>query len=137
RVVFDRRDPSYLIDRRLLLLPESELKSLTDILEQRLDWEGCERIPGCVNFDDRPELPTEDELAERWRALPDARALDQFFGAGLMEGSASSAVTSVRSAGREGQGERDGQGGGEGAASEVGVLCTPEGEVCALQAILD
>jgi predicted RND superfamily exporter protein len=124
RVVFDRRDPSYLIERRLLLLPESELSSLADTLEARLDWEGCERMPACVNFDDRPELPSEEELAERWRALPDARALDQFFGAGLMEGSASDVVAGARDANAR-------------PAGEVGVLCNEDGTVCALQAILD
>ncbi len=65
--VMQRRDPSYFTDRRLLMLSQADLESFTDDIEERVRWEECSRMPGCVNIDD--EAP----------ALPDAASLQRSF----------------------------------------------------------
>jgi uncharacterized protein len=76
----DRRDPKALLDRRLQLLPASELELLADDVEAIVDWEECERLPGCTNFDDRPEIPTEEALDERFMAVPEVASLVRYIG---------------------------------------------------------
>src|SRR5690606_20071382 len=53
------RDPSGLWERRLLFAPAEQLDEWATAVEDRLQWERCERVPGCVNFDEAPPLPTE------------------------------------------------------------------------------
>lgn len=120
RVAFAERDPSYLVERRLLFLPESELRSLADDLEDRLEWERCERTPGCVNFESRPEVPTEEALRERWSTLPEAQALARLFGEGFV--------------GTDSQ-DTDSQDTEEDA--RAGTLCSDDGRVCGVIAVLD
>ncbi|MCG8555045.1 MAG: hypothetical protein MJD61_07115 [Proteobacteria bacterium] len=56
------RDPTFFLDRRLLFLPEARLRELADAAQERMQWQQCEALPGCVNFDDQPELPSEQQL---------------------------------------------------------------------------
>ncbi|MEM9865481.1 MAG: MMPL family transporter [Myxococcota bacterium] len=51
-------------DGRLLYLELEQVHELTEQVSRRLEWERCEAMPGCVSLEDRPELPTEAELAE-------------------------------------------------------------------------
>jgi hypothetical protein len=125
RVVYDRRDPTYLLDRRLLLLPEADLEELAGTLEERFEWERCERMPGCVNFDDRPELPEADALQERWSQLPEARAMEQLFGEGFLDQASRNERDTIRGTAST---ERQ---------VPLGALCSPDLGVCAVQAILD
>jgi uncharacterized protein len=76
----DRRDPKALLDRRLQLLPVSELELLADDVEAIVDWEECARLPGCTNFDERPETPTEEALDERFMAVPEVASLVRYLG---------------------------------------------------------
>src|SRR5690606_20412041 len=80
RWALDRRDPKALMHRRLQLLPESELELLAEDVEAIVDWEECARLPGCTNFDDRPETPTEEALDERFMAVPEVSSLVRFLG---------------------------------------------------------
>ncbi len=58
RSVVDRRDPGFFLRHRLLYVPSDLLEELADALEERLDWERCERLPGCVNLEpEAPEVP--------------------------------------------------------------------------------
>ncbi|MCB9624256.1 MAG: MMPL family transporter [Sandaracinus sp.] len=125
RVVYDRRDPTYLLDRRLLLLPEADLEQLANTLEDRFEFERCERMPGCVNFDDRPELPDADALQAQWRELPEARAMEQLFGEGFLDRAGRRERETIRGEAREGR------------EVPLGSLCAPDLGVCAVQAVLD
>jgi uncharacterized protein len=117
RWALDRRDPTALLDRRLQLLPTSELDLLADDLEAIVDWEECARLPGCTNFDERPEIPSEEELDERFMAVPEVSSLVRYIGRSSVFGEARPS-----------------------ARPEVipeGALCSETGETCAVEVSLE
>ena len=123
RWVATRRDFSALRDAALLYLDTDTLRSLTDDIEARVDWEYCERIPGCVNFDDQPSLPSEEELIESFSRTPSGRALEAFTGEDLPTWFQNQNTT-----------DHDDEN-----TSKVGYgdeLCSPEGDVCVVRAEL-
>ncbi|MEZ4252982.1 MAG: efflux RND transporter permease subunit [Polyangiales bacterium] len=127
RWAIDRRDPSVWLDHRLLYLPAPVLEELADRLDDVVAFEECDAMPGCVNFDDRPAFPTEAEVAERLREVPEIRALARLFGAPL------DVPLGPQSSGDESPSHvLTGD-----APSTLGSLCDADGSVCAVQASLD
>jgi uncharacterized protein len=118
----DRRDPSFFLERRLLYLPASDLDELADRVEQIVEYEECALLPGCVNLEERPPNPTEHEIAERLRKVPEVSALASLFGSESLEGKAAETAPEALP-GPEG-------------LKRVGDLCSADGHVCAVQAIL-
>lgn len=114
--VIQRRDPAYFEKHRLLYLPTAELEELAERAEQILDYEQCARLPGCVNLDERPAFPTEDEIRRKLLSVPELRGLDSLIG---------SNITRQRDAAA---GDRDG--------ALPGELCSEDGIVCVLQVVL-
>jgi uncharacterized protein len=108
------RDPRGLWERRLLFAPAADLERWATSVEDRLAWERCARVPGCVNFDDAPPLPTEAEVRDRLASVPELASLSRYFGT-------SSGVA---------------EGGDTEAASEPpdGRLCSEDGTICAVDA---
>ncbi len=76
----NRRETSSLYERRLLLLGESRIEQLADDLEQNVEHAECESMPGCVAFEEPPELPTREALTDEARSLPLLRRLSPFVG---------------------------------------------------------
>jgi len=113
RWVTDRRDPSVFVEHRLLYLPTGTLEELADDVEARVRWESCALVPGCVNFTDPVELPTEADLRAAFAAEPGNAELLQLFGdeATLGEPSPDDAPP--------------------------GQLCSPDGRVCMVTASLE
>lgn len=124
-----KRDPQYFLDRRLLYLGTADLRELADRVEEIVDWERCQRMPGCMNLDDRPADPDLEELRERYQANPETRALISLFGMANLE-EAGERKREQREENRPGEQ-------GEPAKRESGVLCSPDGRICAVQASLD
>ncbi len=114
------RDPRGLWERRLLFAPAEDLDRWATAVEDRLAWERCARVPGCVNFEDAPPLPTEEEVRERLAAVPELDSLARFFGARNSEGGAG--------AGSSGALRDD--------APPEGTLCSADGRLCAVDASL-
>lgn len=76
-----RRDPEYFLDRRLLLLPKEELAEYSEQVEERLRWEECKSLPGCVNIDDEaPPIPKASALQQSMEKNPDLNALARILG---------------------------------------------------------
>ena len=124
-----KRDPGYFLDRRLLYLTTADLKELADRVEEIVDWEHCERMPGCMNLDDRPPDPDAKELRERYQSNPETNALISLFGMASLE--------DVAERSDEDEPGAQGKGGQKGFQREPGVLCSPDGRICAVQASLD
>lgn len=114
--VIDRRDPTFFLDRRLLYVPARDLTALADRAEQIVDFEECRVVPGCVNLDPRPPTPNPAEVAALLRGNPEVGALAGLFGADSLDGSSDPGAVA-----------------GTGAK---GALCSPDGGVCAVQAVL-
>lgn len=119
RWAIDRRDPGVLSERRAQLIPREELERIADELEARIDWEECERLPGCENFEGRPELPTEEEFEARLRSSSELSSLIQYLGGASV----------IRP-------ERSNRGDKADALSAlpVGALCSKNGTICAVEA---
>lgn len=131
--VMQRRDPSYFTDRRLLLLPTSDLESLTDDIEERVRWEECSRMPGCVNMeDDAPELPDASRLE---RAFGDSVDLNTL--ASVLGTDASSLFKPGRADSKEATESAPTEAASEGSKTLSGELCDPSQNVCVVQASLD
>lgn len=123
----DRRDPTYFLDRRLLFLPEKDITDLAYQVEDIVDFEECKAMPGCVNLDDRPEDPTEESLREKFDKVPEVKALLGLFGMSELPKTEENKDPSAK------------PGGGDKKAAEgarLGDLCSADGKVCAVQAIL-
>ncbi len=124
-----RRDPEYFLERRMLLLSKEELAGYSEQVEERLRWEECKSLPGCVNFDDEaPPLPNADAFQQSMEKNPDLSALARILGkepADVFEPSKNAPAP-------------------EGTSPEVtpstestaGELCDPENNVCVVQASL-
>ena len=109
-----RRDPAQLWERRLLFVPAEAISSLADAIEERVRWEHCQALPGCFSLsDDPPPVPDENALRELLKADPATAILMHLLGE----------VDSSRSVGRK--------------LNRRGELCTPDGTLCAVEAILD
>ncbi|HLU47224.1 MAG TPA: MMPL family transporter, partial [Planctomycetota bacterium] len=117
RWALDRRDPQALLERRLQLLPLAELERLADDVETIVDWEECKRLPGCTNFEARPEIPKEEELDARFMAVPEVSSLVRYIGR-----------TSIFD--KKGETSRP-------AALPDGALCNADGTTCAVEVSLD
>ncbi len=128
-----KRDPGYFLDRRLLYLATEDLKELADRVEEIVHWERCERMPGCMNLDDRPADPDPKELRERYRANPETNALISLFGMDSLEETEEQEQEQDDGGGEESPGGA----GGTRFEREPGVLCSPDGRICAVQASLD
>ena len=111
RWAIDRRDPGELSRLRAQLIPREELARLADELEALIDWEECERLPGCENIDERPQLPTEEEFEERLRGSPELSSLIRYLGG-------TSVVHPEKSE----------------SALPSGALCSEDGTICAVDA---
>ena len=123
RLVIDQRDPQFFLDNRLLYLPAQKLEELADDLEELADWETCDRLPGCVNLDDRPEPPDEDDIRRDLEGLPEVQALGHFFGVNVAD-------VALEQAADAAEVDRD-------TGARPGELCNETGEVCAVEAVLD
>lgn len=113
RWAIERRDPGALSELRAQLIPHAELARLADELEARLDWEECERLPGCENFEERPELPSEEEFEARLRASAELSSLLRYLGGESV----------IRPEKGEGEGP-----------FPSGALCNEDGTICAVDA---
>ncbi|MEM9192740.1 MAG: hypothetical protein AAGF12_26435, partial [Myxococcota bacterium] len=76
----DSRDPSFFLDRRLLYLRAEHVDEFADQVSERVDWEECERLPGCVNLDDQPPEPDFEGLRNRYEEIPELSSLVQLLG---------------------------------------------------------
>jgi predicted RND superfamily exporter protein len=112
------RSPEGLWDRRILFAPAEDLEGWATAVEDRLAWERCDKVPGCVNFDDRPPLPTEADVRARLAEVPELASLARFFGE---KGDAATA-------GQGSDGATDGM--------PDGRLCNEDGTLCAVEASL-
>jgi uncharacterized protein len=123
--VMSRRDPTYFMDRRLLLVPAPDLQDFADQLDERMRWEECAAIPGCVNMDrTAPDLPNDADLQQLFEKNPQLSTLASVFGAApgaLFKNDDVAAPPSAPNAG---------------AQVEPGELCDPIEKVCAVQASL-
>ena len=136
-----QRDPTFFLDRQLLFLPAKSLDELADTIEELVEFEECERVPGCVNLDDRPEPPDQEALRRQLASQPEVRALLGLVGMkelperGSDTGGDDRATDAPAGAPRaKGQGTtgRDPQENGL-----PGQLCSPDGKVCAVHVVLD
>ena len=125
----DRRDPSYFLDRRLLYLDAKHLDELADDVEQYLDWQSCDKMPACVNFEDEPPQPDFGRLKKRFEEKPELAALTSLFGEEGMpepqakpQSGAADGGTSAAGAGEE---------------SRLGELCSTDGKVCVVEVTID
>jgi uncharacterized protein len=136
-----RRDPEYFLERRLLLLPKEDLATFGEQIEERIQWEECRKLPGCVNIEDEaPPLPDAASLQRSIDKNPDLSALAKVLG------SDASNVFDTNNANPAAQGNAGGsapsqgeQVPGEAAAvdqSHAGELCDPKNQVCVVQASL-
>jgi hypothetical protein len=126
--VMNRRDPGYFLDNRLLYVPAERIEELADKIEWIVDWEECEAVPLCVNIDDRPENPTEDEIEKLFLDVPEAQALKGMLGA--KELPKPTKKDSNEASPDDAPGAEDGK-------ALLGELCNGDGSVCAVEAILD
>lgn len=116
RWAIDRRDPSYLLDRRLLYLPTEGLEDIADRVEILVDWEECEAIPGCVPLEARPDPPTAAEIAALYEGVPQVDVIRRLFGLDALP---------------TGEGDEDVD------ESHLGELCAADGDICAVQVVLE
>lgn len=131
-----RRDPEYFLERRLLLLPKEDLATFGEQVEERMQWEECRKLPGCVNIEDEaPELPDAASLQRSIEKNPDLSALAKVLGSdasNVFDTSQSNPATEGRAANASAA---------QGAEAPVdqshaGELCDPKNQVCVVQASL-
>lgn len=159
RWAIDRRDSRFFRDRQLLYLPPQEIDALYDLLTRRVEWEQCQANPFCVSLEDESELPDEKALRAKLRRSPAVASLLRVAGepvdqsAGVPAGESPSKPankpankpTTDDSTARSGsttqatphqpppaavRTEAKQQG------PSTGLLCRPDGEVCAVEAVL-
>jgi predicted RND superfamily exporter protein len=114
RWAVDERSPEPFLDRRLLWLPAEELETLAERVDRLVEYQRCEANPMCFTLEDRPELPTEEELRELFLAQPEVEGLATFVGGG------------------DGELPTD-----EESLGSVGGLCADGGRVCIVEASLE
>ena len=131
RWAMNRRDPSYFLERRLLYLPTADLEELADDTEELVRWQQCDSMPGCFNLDDEPPTPDLAGLGERFRALPELRALGSLFGAESLPDPEDPAPAA------QGHGEDPGAGETSAGDGRLGELCSADGLICSVQVVLD
>lgn len=131
RAVVNRRDPAFFLDRRLLFLPAEDLREIADDIEARVDWEHCEAQPGCMNIDDRPDTPDEASLQARFRAVPEVQTLLTLFGMDELPTAAPDGDQKPSAAPADPADPADPD------APLPGELCSSDGQVCAVQAVID
>lgn len=120
-----RRDPEYFLERRLLLLPKEELATFGDQVEERMQWEECRKLPGCVNIEDEaPPLPDAAALQRSIEKNPDLSALAKVLG------SDASNVFDTNDAPADGAATPSAD------SAHAGELCDPKNNVCVVQASL-
>ena len=110
------RDVSFFSRNRLLFLQQDSLTDAVDDIEARVEWEQCNAIPGCVNFDDQTPWPDAEELVAEVRERPEYRAIPALDPPGEQ---------------RETAGEEDGSNG-----ARAGELCARDGSFCAVEAVM-
>ena len=110
-----RRDPSHLLDRRLLLLRRETLEGYADRVERRVRYEEREAALGGVSLSAPPAWPDEAEVRAALEALPGVRTLARFLEADADVRRAIGAST-----------DRD----------RLGELCAADGKLCAVQGAL-
>lgn len=110
------RDPSFFLDRRLLFVNEPALSDFTEQVQRYVAFQKCEKMPGCFQLDDEPEQPSFDDLQDSLKEQREVQSLAALFsGDGLNE-----ALSSAETEG-----------------DESGRLCSPDGQVCVVQATLN
>lgn len=120
-----RRDPEYFLERRLLLMPKDELAEYSEQIEERLRWEECKSLPGCVNMDEEPPpLPEVSALQQSMEKNPDLSSLARILGA-----EPGKVFESQGSSGTDAQSDEERE-------ATAGELCDPENRVCVVQASL-
>lgn len=124
-----RRDPEYFLERRLLLLPKEDLASFGEQVEERMQWEECRKLPGCVNIEDEaPPLPDAASLQRSIEKNQDLTALAKVLG-----GDASNVFDTNKAEVAPGTSPQ------KDAAveqSHAGELCDQKNQVCVVQASL-
>jgi len=129
-----KRDPSVFADNRLLYLSAEDIEELDDQIDERERWESCAKIPGCNNLDpDPPPLPSDDDLRTLFEKNPDVRALLSLFGEDtrrFVEAEPTGGASKPEANGDVGRGEPSSE-------AELGELCAPENNVCAVHVQLD
>lgn len=134
--VLTRRDPSFFLKHRLLYLPEAEIQELEEDIEDRVQWERCQKLPGCVNLeDDAPPLPDEAHLQNLLTDVPEVKSLGAIFGADTVS---SFAKTENDPANREQPGVAPPATAEPAGAHrpQLGDLCSEDGAVCTVEVIL-
>jgi uncharacterized protein len=136
--VMYKRDPSYFMERRLLLVPADDLEEYAEQIDERVRWEECAQIPGCVNMASQaPALPQESDLEALFTSNAELKTLAGVFGtqAGTLFKAepVSSAATAVPSSAAVPSSEASSA---APASVAPGELCDPEQKVCAVQASL-
>ncbi len=129
----DQRDPSYFLDRRLLYLDAKHLDELANEVEAYLDWQACDKMPACVNFEDEPPQPDFDKLKKRFEEMPELAALTSLFGKeGVPDPEAPSAKKDPKappSTGKDGSAATG--------APQLGELFSTDGKVCVVEVTID
>jgi predicted RND superfamily exporter protein len=126
----DRRDPSYFLDRRLLYLDAKHLDEMADEVEVYLDWQACDKMPACVNFEDEPPEPDFGKLKRRFEEMPELAALTALFGKeGVPDPEAPSA--------RNSQEKSAGNAAAPSGKPQLGELCSSDGKVCVVEVTID
>ncbi len=133
----ERRDPSFFLDRRLLYVDEKTLSQLGNEVEQYLDWQACDKMPACVNFEDEPPEPDFGRVRKHFAELPELAALGSLFGdKGIPDPEAK----------RNGDAPVPAEGAKTAKATNdppsadknlLGELCSDDGQVCVVQVTID
>jgi uncharacterized protein len=116
RFAIARRDPASLWERRLLFAPAESIDAISESIDERVRWERCQALPGCFTLDEAPVVPDEDAVRESIISSPETAMLLHLLG-GRVPGPA----------GSTGQHEQDAS----------GDLCTPDGNLCAVEASIE
>lgn len=127
-----RRDPSFFLERRLLYADELHLAQLADEVELYFDWKSCDKMPGCVNFEEEPPEPDFEQIQRSFQQQPELAALGSLFGdEGLPDPSVQHRTHRATAA----TGTSD-----EATPPEQplpGELCSKDGRVCTVQVVID
>jgi len=119
--VITRRDPSFFLDHRLLYLDAEVTRRLAGQLREYVRWKRCDAVPGCINFLDEPPRPDFEAAQRALGEDPKVSTLLHFFGAEELPDETGGDTEGDEDAGR----------------SRLGDLCSDDGTLCVVQAIME
>jgi len=100
----------------LLFAPAKSIDAISESIDERVRWERCQALPGCVTLDEAPSVPDEDSVRESLKSSPETAMLLHMLGG-----------SGVESEGSKRRHEQDAS----------GELCTPDGTLCAVEASIE